>query len=249
MGTGRAVTTHDGRTALATSAPRDELDAFQQAKPEELILPVRKLVQGVSRDADSKRAGEFYDTISHEYKAELLVAVLAISRTRSLFGESFEDPPLCSSDDAVKPRQTVEVDVGEHAVITGPTCAECTFSQWGSGRDGKGKGQACRMSYNVLCLDLDDDQPFILRVQGSSIKAWREYLTMGRFAKSPAYALETRIGSDEKVFEAGKAYVLTFKIGNALPDELAQAMREQAAAYRGVGLGVAEEAEDIPFGD
>ena len=246
MVTDRAVTTRDGH-AIAAPVHRDELDAFQQASSDELVLPVRKLVQGVSRDADSKRAGEFYDTLSKEYKNELLVAVLALSRSRSLFGESFDEPPICVSDDAVRPRQPMEVSVGADTIITGPTCGECPFSQWGSARGGKGKGQECRMSYNILCLDLDDEQPFILRVQGASIKAWREYLTLGRFKRTPAYALETMIGSDEKVFEAGKAHVLRFRVGNPLDQELAEAMRAQAAAYRGADLGVAEEPDELPF--
>lgn len=245
MVTDKAIATRDGH-ALAP-IQRDELDAFQQASPDELVLPVRKLVQGVSRDADSKRAGEFYDTLTKEYKHELLVAILAVSRSRSLFGESFDEPPICTSDDAVKPRQEVEVIVEPNTVMTGPTCAECVFSEWGSARGGKGKGQACRMSYNILCLDLDDEQPFVVRVQGASIMAWRKYLTHNRFKKTPAYGLETIIGSEERVFDAGKAHALTFRAGNPLESNLAQAMREQAAAYRGADLGVAEEAEEVPF--
>ena len=241
METGVDLTTP--HTALVLNGERDELDAFQQATADELALPVVKLVQGVSRLADSKKAGQFYNTITGEYKTELLAAILAMSRSRSLFGDSFDDPPICASDDGLRPRQQVEVD----DLVTGPTCAECAYSQWGTAREGKGRGQACRFSYNLLCLDLDARQPFILRISGSSLKAWRHYLTAGRMGGIPAYGLETVISSEEVIFDAGKAYVLKFSRGGPLEADLVRVMREQAASYRGVDLGVEENVDDVPF--
>lgn len=219
----------------------DELDAFQQARPDELIPPTRKLVQAVSRKADSTKAGEFWDDMANTYDGFLRVAILAMKRSRSLFDEgNFDAPPVCASDDAVQPRnQTAQV--GD--ATTGPNCQECSFSQWGTARDGKGKGQACRLSYNLLCYGLDDGQMFILRVSGASIAPWRRYLTAGRLGGTAGYALETLIGSEQREFAAGKAYVLSFQRGDPLQDEIALVLREQAAAYRSVSLGVQEEAE------
>ncbi len=235
--------------ALAPRAEPDEMDVFGQARPDELILPIRKLVQGVSRAADSKRAGEFWDSLTDAYKPQLRVAILALSRSRSLFAEgSFDQAPVCASEDAIRPRQPIVTPDGE---ATGPTCNECPFSEWGTARDGKGKGQACRFSYNLLCWDLDDQAVFILRISGTSINPWRRYMTEGKLSNAPAYALETVISSDEQQFVAGKAYVLAFAHGDKLPPQMAASMREQAAAYRGISLGVesvVEEAEG-PVGE
>lgn len=223
--------------SLATE--RDELDAFGDLLADEMVLPVMKLVQGVSRDADPKEAGRFYNTLTGEYKNELVVAILALSRSRSLFGKSFDDPPLCASDDAVRPRQIVEVSPpGMTGVVsTGPTCGECPMSQWGTARDGEGKGQACRFTFNLLCMDLDDGQPYILRVSGTSLDGARKYLSAGKLARTPAYATSTRIGSRAEKFEQGAAYVLTFAPDGPLPGDLAQQMRTAAANYRSVNLG------------
>lgn len=239
--TGREIAPQEPR-ALA-QYEHDDLDAFGQARPDELILPVRKLVQAVSREADSKHAGEFWDSLTDTYKYGLRVAILALSRSRSLFtAGDFGSAPVCVSEDAVKPRQVMVTPDGKE---TGPTCGECIFAQWGSARDFKGKGQECRFSYNLLCFDIEDSQVFILRVSGTSINPWRRYMTAGKMSKAPAYAVETIVSSEEEMFDAGKAYVMHFTHGESLPAGLTAAMRGLAASYRGISLG-AEEAVVAP---
>lgn len=221
-------------------ARTDEYDAFGTVPKEDLILPVRKLVQGVSRVADSKKAGEFYDLVTGEYFPSLRVAILAISKSRSLFDQAdFESPPVCVSDNAVRPREQVEVN----GTTTGPTCAECPFSQWGSAT---GRGQACRESHNLLCYDLGTGEAFKLRVTGVGIAPWRNYLTACRMRRVSSVGYKTLIGSEEQIFTAGKAWVPTFKLGGALSKEFIAQARRAAAAYRGVSLGV--EGEDEPAG-
>ncbi len=235
----RAVVPY-AEAALPTAGERDDLDAFGQGTPEELVLPTRVLVQGVSRKAEAARAGEFWARMTDTYYEGLRVAILGMRRSRSLFAEgAFDAPPVCSSEDAVKPRE--QVTVGD--TTTGPTCAECPMSQWGTAREGKGKGQACRLSFNLLCYDLDNADIFVLRVSGTSIMPWRLYMTAGRLSPLAAYAVETFIASEQREFSAGKAYVLTFTRGKPVTDEVALALREQAAAHQGVSLGVQEEIE------
>jgi hypothetical protein len=233
-------------------AERDGLDAFGDLKPDEMILPTMKLVQGTSREADPTQAGNFYNTVTKDYKAVLTVAVLAVKRSRSLFKEGdFDAPPLCASDDAVRPREQAEIDEGPDVkTLTGPDCNVCPFAQWGTARGGKGRGQACQLAYNLLCLDLDDDGIYIVRVSGTSIDGFRRYFTAGRMQKTPAYATPTQIGSKMEVFDAGQAYVLTFAQSGSMGSETAQEMRQAAAAYRGVSLGVdGEEQVSVPQGD
>ena len=242
---------------LAVRGEPDELDAAQELRPDELVIPQVKLVQGVSRDADSRQAGSFYNTITKEYTSELRVAVLALSRSRSLFvSDKFSDPPVCVSDDGNKPREQVKVADAVSELMTGPTCKVCWASQWGTARQGMGKGQACRFSYNLLCMDPVDEMPFLLRVSGTSISPFAEYATVLRLRKMPFYSVETIIGAGQEIFEAGKAWVLTFGRGAPLPPDFVETMRNQAAAYRGLRIaadegmepeGAEPEPEDIPF--
>lgn len=225
------------------------MDAYGDLWPEEMVLPQMVLVQGVSRKADAKMAGNFWNTVADDYKAQLRVAILALKRSRSLFDVGdFDSPPLCASDDAIHPRQIVEVD----DMTTGPTCQKCPLSQWGTAREGKGKGQACRLSYNLLCLDLDDSQIYVVRVTGASITDFLRHFSAGRIGKTPAYAMETIVSAEHKTFAEGAAHVMTFASGELLPSAMAEQIRQVAANYKGVSLGVEGEepeieAEDIPF--
>lgn len=230
---------------LPESRQPDALDAFQQGTQDDLILPARKLVQGVSRKADRSKAGQFWDEIGDSYKPEMLTSLIAMKRTRTLFKEGdFEAGPVCSSNDAVTPREEVEFQ----DLVTGPTCEVCPFSQWGTGKNGK--GQACQFSYVLICYDLDDSEMFILRVGGVSRGEWKRYLTKGQRQGTPAYAVQTVIGSESRMFPSGAAHVITFKSGGPLPEDTVEFMREKAAGFQGVQIVEREigvEPEEVPF--
>jgi len=223
----------------------DDLDPLAGVRHDELVLPTVKLVQGVSRTADTTKAGSFFDPLTGAYRDLLNVAILRLGRSRSLFTEgNFDQPPLCSSDDAVRPQERVMVGDTE----TGPTCDECPFSMWGSAKGGQGKGQACNFSYNLLCMDLELEEPYILRVGGTSIIEWRRYMTAAKRGRLPIYAIKTAITSEARIFEAGKAYVTLFTNGGPLDHDIALAMRSKAASFKGAALE-AEKAEEIPAFD
>lgn len=224
-----------------------EYDVFGQAEPGELVLPVWRLVQGTTRTADARRAGWFYNPVLDDYKEELHVAIFARRKSRSLFAEGdFGSPPLCASDDGIRPRQTVVVG----GVQTGPTCAECPFSQWGSARGGSGRGQACRLADNLLCYDLEEGEANwgvgVLRVTGVSLGPWRRYLTGGRFSRLPSAAVETVVTAELQRFEAGQAYVMRFRRGGVLRPETMRLVTEIALSYGGAQVPVeGEEAGEM----
>ena len=224
----------------ATRAP-DPLDAFQQGTKDDLILPARKLVQGVSRKADISKAGQYWDEIGDTYKTEMLVSLIAMKRTRTLFQpNNFEAGPVCASNDAITPREQAEYQNQK----TGPTCEDCPFSQWGSAD--KGNGRACQFSYVLICYDLDDSEMFILRVGGVSRSEWKRYLTKGQRDGTPAYSVQTIISSENRTFTGGKAHVITFKSGGLLPEDTVEFLQEKAAEFQGVQIAE-REVETEPF--
>ena len=232
-----------GEYAIDRYAPPD---VFADADPADLIVPRRSLVQGTSRNTDTKRSGEFYDALSKEYKAELRVAVLAQQKKRALFGDNFDDPPLCRSEDAAYPVACVVVNISEKERTTGTTCAECWFSQWGSDPKG-GDGQACKLSYDLLCYDLDENTPFMLRVSGTSIRPWREFVTDGKRAGLRASGMETVIGSREVTTARGKYSVLVFERGAPLEEDYALEMQRTAGVYQGARASDEVVQEEDPF--
>lgn len=237
------------REEMALAKP-DPLDAFQQATKDDLVLPIRKLVQGTSRKADTSKAGQFWDETLDTYKTKMNVAIITVKRERSYFADdNLDSPPICASNDAVAPRERVDVG-GE---TTGPTCEVCPFSQWGS----DGKGQACQFSYVLLLYDLDDSEMFILRVGGASRGDWKKYLTRGQRQGIAAYSVTTIIGSEKRRYPKGSAFAITFTAGVPLTDDTTEFMREKVMEYQKVALmeevpvrDVDEDApppEDMPF--
>lgn len=224
-------------TTLPARLEPDPLDAFQQATKDDLVLPVRKLVQGTSRKADTAKAGQFWDETLDSYKPRMSVAIVTVKRERSFFADdNLDSPPACSSNDAINPRERAEVQ-GE---LTGPTCEACPFSQWGS----DGKGQACQFSYVLILYDLDDSEMFILRVSGASRGDWKKYLTKGQRQGTAAYSVTTIIGSEKRKYPKGSAFAITFTGGTGLPEDTVEFMREKVMEYQKVVIE--REAEEIP---
>ena len=221
-------------TMPATREP-DPYDAFHQATKDDLVLPVRKLMQGVSRRGDTAKAGQFWDETLDSYKSELCVAIIWMNRERALFGSDLDSGPKCASDDAINPRERVEVD----GQFTGPICEDCPFAANGSGKDGR--GQACQFSYRLLCHDLDDSEMFLLRVSGASRGDWKRYITRGQRQGTAAYSITTIIGSEKRKYPKGSAFAITFKAGPPLPEDTAEIMRELVAEYQGVSFAEPEE--------
>lgn len=223
---------------LPSTREHDPYDAFQQATKDDLILPVRKLMQGVSRRGDVSKAGQFWDETMDSYKAELHVAIIWMNRERALFGGDLDSGPLCASDDAIGPRERTEVD----GTFTGPNCEDCAFSKNGTGKDGK--GQACQFSYRLLCHDLEDSSMFLLRVGGASRGDWKRYITRGQRQGTAAYSVTTIIGSEKRKYPKGSAFAVTFKAGSTLPEITVEIMRELVAEYQS---GSYNEPEEVPF--
>lgn len=211
----------------------DPLDAFQQGTKDDLVLPVRKLVQGVSRKADTTKAGQFWDELSNTYRLKMNVSIIWMRRERTLFGESLDAGPICASNDAIKPRQVADYS----GSVTGPICEDCKFNNIG-----------CQFSYGLLCYDLDDSEMFVLRVGGASRGDWRRYLTKGQRDGTAAYSVTTIIGSEQRKYTKGSAFAITFQSGGALPQDTVEFMREKVAQYQGIQLegDIPETDIDIP---
>lgn len=199
----------------------DPLDAFQQGTKDDLVMPIRKLVQGVSRRADTTKAGQFWDELSDTYKSKMNVSIIWMRRERTLFEENLDAGPVCASDDAVRPRRTADYQ----GSVTGPTCEDCEFNN-----------SDCQFSYGLLCYDLDDSEMFVLRVGGASRGDWRRYLTKGQRDGTPAYSVTTIVASEKRKYTKGSAFAITFGSGGALPEDTVEFMREKVAQYQGIQL-------------
>jgi hypothetical protein len=150
------------------------------------------------------------------------------------------NPPLCSSLDSVIP-------------VDGPgkqarTCADCKWSQWGSGKDGR--GQACKQRLNTFVMLPDAELPTLLSLPPTALRAFGQYAVALRQAKVPLVAVTTIFGLTDAKSSGGIAYKgITLKLGRRLsyPEMTgARVIREAFEAQmakRGVRV---DEAEDTP---
>lgn len=146
--------------------------------------------------------GDIYDTVD-------IVPLVFLPRTRVMWPDTYssENDPLCASDDGKFP-----TDASDTRVLTDPQpgpCAECAFSAFGD----NGTAPACKMQRNFLVFLVDQQEPAILTLQSSSIKAAKQLTALAKaqgLKKSITFA--TRFVEDDK----GTYYVAAFGKGRTL---------------------------------
>lgn len=90
-------------------------------------------------------------------------------------------PPLCSSNDGVKPL--------ERPTKQAATCAECKQNQFGTGKEGVGK--ACKSGLNVFFLEPGEEIPSYITLPVKSIEPFSMYATALRKSGFPITAVHT----------------------------------------------------------
>lgn len=217
------------------AVPIDDLDPLYGTRPDELAMPVEKIVQPTSRGVDLKRQGEYHNTLTDAYSPKLRAAILRRREVRSLFQKGvYDQPPLCSSDDAITPNAPTESPDSIHN--TGPTCAECHFSRWGSAGESR-KGQACQFTQELTCWNLDTNEPFRLRVHGTSLAPFKIFWTIAKLKGTPLYAVESIFGTTgPHELDGGVVYIMSLQRGSLLDAHRAAEMRELARLYRNMAI-------------
>ena len=111
--------------------------------------------------------------------------------------------PDCSSEDGYE-----GTPYDENANGYGGSCEHCAMSQWGSGR---GNSQACGEYRTMFVLRDGANLPVVVRVPGTSIKAFRKYKADLFDDSMPVTAVVTSIGLHTTASTDGVDYsVATF---------------------------------------
>jgi len=167
---------------------------------------------------------------------ELIGTILDHYRTRAYWPGEYSggnSPPECSSMNAIKGTKY-------------GLCKECQFSQWGSGKDGR--GQACKLTHRVYLLLKDSGSilPYLLSLAPTSSPEKNGYVgslptfatnMMGKLKKLHDITVKVKLVKDwssDKKYEFSKAqffYVADLNeqdkaTAKFLRERLASAMRE-----------------------
>jgi len=146
--------------------------------------------------------GEFFNTITRERYGEMVQLVpLLFYKTRILFGPMDEGGGLrCQSPDNL-------IGIGE----PGGTCIKCPFSQFGSARNGEGKGTACNQFFNYAALIVNDggvtpEGLLVFSLKSSALKVAKDWNALIRIRNLDIFAGVYEVKSVERKNDVGRWY-------------------------------------------
>ena len=173
-----------------------------------------------------KPAGEFFHSDTEVSEAALSVVILSVREERVMFEEGSKEP-VCRSFDGKVPvadmplwdMEQVTLKHGPVAVMDFPgACNRCPFSEWLDG-----KAPPCGNGY-VLLVDRGDGDLAQLRVKGTSIKPFKDFIARKPRGK-PLYFFRMTITAEDRTKGTNRWFEMRFK---AEPLEEADARKYDA---------------------
>ncbi len=177
-------------TELADLRALEHLDNEDRPLPSYAFNARRQLQDGSWAPKDI-----FINSLTGEAKDEISCVLLHIKKSRrwATYSETSGMTEHCRSDDGV---EGVRAD-GE--VVD---CATCPHRLWGHG-NGQPTAPSCDIVYALLGIDLDNNNPFIIRAKATSRKPVQRYLARyflgklqlpdGQRADLPLFTAKTRL--------------------------------------------------------
>jgi hypothetical protein len=151
---------------------------------------------------DGLQKGEFFNTITREnYGRKVQLTPLLFYKTRILFGPIDEGGGLrCQSPDNL-------IGIGE----PGGTCIKCPLSQFGSARNGEGKGTACNQFFNYAALIVNDGEVtpeglLVFSLKSSALKVAKDWNALIRIRNLDIFAGVYEVTSVERKNDVGRWY-------------------------------------------
>lgn len=248
---GQAEETRNEGKSLARVAPTshlvtpDEMYGLEGLDREDLTLPRIKLLQAGSDEMASSSAspGEWLNTLSGQsYGTQFEFVPISVRKSRTLFAENRDDPPICRSADSF-----VSID-GHQCLIE---CPHNKAWEWINGTPPR-----CTMGYNYLVIPIVDTSPAITTLMKTSFKAGKALNTLLVAARCPAWHFLYEFYSIRESNQKGSYFVAAVrkKIENGKPVPTDEAMRKTAEAfYRMMKTGristeeSVEEFSTVPF--
>lgn len=176
----------------------------------DMTLPRLGIAQALSpqlSESDPKyieglRPGNFFNTITREnYGKQVQLVPLLFYKTRILFGPIDEGGGLrCQAPDNL-------IGIGE----PGGTCIKCPFSQFGSARNGEGKGTACNQFFNYAALIVNDGSVspeglLVFSLKSSALKVAKDWNALIRIRNLDIFAGVYELTSVERKNDIGRWY-------------------------------------------
>jgi len=228
---------------------------FEEVEQGDLTVPQMRLCQSLTPQRQQNEAkfiaslkeGEYFNTVTSEnYGSSVKIVPLMFFKNRVYFRDKKKGGGiLCRSDD-------MKQGIGE----PGGECAVCPLNQFGSAKDGAGKGKACTEFFNFPSMVVSKDgsvNPNNLVVRSfksSGITVAKDWLAMMRLRGIDMFGGIYELGSTAKVFTEGTSYVETVKNAGVVSKETLDVTAQMYAMFsemrRAGRVKIHEEEVDEP---
>lgn len=136
--------------------------------------------------------------------------IVAWRDPRAFWGMSLDEsgggsPPDCSSDEGIRGYGVYGVGSADHP--TGE-CRSCPMGQWGSAKDGTGRGQACKQMRLLFLLRETDVVPIAMFMPPTSLGPLKKYFLRLANRSLPYYSVVTELGLSKKSNKDGIDYAV-----------------------------------------
>lgn len=201
-----------------------QIKGFEHVDKNDLKIAVYTIMQPTSEmvtESEGKvTPGMFYNTMTKEFSKEINTTLLTMVKTRVLWPKPFKrgQKALCRSFDGIK-------GVG----VPGGTCANCSKKEWGDNNE----PPACRMGYNWLGLDHDDDlKPFKFTAISSGVSPTKDFITAVKRMGYHLFVFKVNISTKKEKNESGSFYVPEYKLVGTVDKKDAKMMEDMLANFK-----------------
>lgn len=242
-------------SSLPTVRPENEALALPESlmgftggeglSDEDMVIPRFKIVQPTSEIGDP---GKLYCNITGEQVDALNIVVIKIEKGRIYWeaGNLEAKKPLCRSNDFMNPDPSIENPFAEHCakmVRNAKTGREqpvqvCKYGSW----DGDEK-PPCKVTYNLLCISLDDGLPFWISLSGAGIKPVKNYVSSIMLRKKPFFTFMTTFTTELRT-EPKRHYAPKFSMPRAIDEAMYADIIPTVEALRYASIQRTFEAEE-----
>ena len=148
------------------------------------------------------------NTVDGEVDTKSIDGILIMTNiTRAYWESDFSgggDPPACSSPNG-------KVGIG----TPGGDCRACPLNQFGSAKDGEGRGKACNEKRFLFMVTQDETLPIVIKAPAMSLKGAKKYLFGLTSKRKAMHSVYTRLTLEKDKNQDGIDYsrIVFTKIG------------------------------------
>ena len=218
----------------AIARPMEPLLGFEHFDDSDLIIPRLSIVQPTSKEGTP---GTFRSNLTGEEKEQLRITPLTYSKGMVHWSEELGNDPECRSNDALVPDPNIENPKHDkcHDRIGNRLHAVCPYAVWRNSEP-----PACKITYNLVAIDMDAMRPFLISLHGTSVRAAKALISYAWQSRKNFFDIACRMSLNKITNQRGSFFVADF---TGFENHESGKFRELYESLRAYDVGKSYEAE------